>query len=84
MKFENFKQEFITKCKAAGACKSEFNRVLASQSMDELVTVICENLSWCIRNNVIDALPAGITSIGGYVYLRGYNHPLPSGITSII
>jgi len=25
-------------------------------------------------------LPEGLTSIGGYVYLRGYTHPLPEGL----
>ena len=29
------------------------------------------------------ALPASLTSIGGYVYLRGYTHALPASLTSI-
>ena len=28
-------------------------------------------------------LPAGLTSVGGYLYLSGYTHPLPAGLTSV-
>jgi hypothetical protein len=28
-------------------------------------------------------LPAGLTSIGGFLCVRGYTHPLPAGLTSI-
>ncbi len=31
-----------------------------------------------IANNL--ALPSGLTSVGGHLFLRGYPHPLPSGL----
>ncbi|HVA92151.1 MAG TPA: hypothetical protein VNL71_20185, partial [Chloroflexota bacterium] len=35
----------------------------------------------CINRN--KPLPAGLTSVGGGLYLRGYAHPLPAGLTSV-
>ncbi len=29
------------------------------------------------------ALPSGLTSVVGSLYLSGYTHPLPSGLTSV-
>ena len=30
-----------------------------------------------------ELLPAGLTSVGGNLYLRAYTHPLPAGLTSV-
>ncbi len=36
------------------------------------------NYQETIANNL--ALPSGLTSVGGYLILSGYTHPLPSGL----
>jgi hypothetical protein len=51
--FEQLKSEFSDKCRAASACQGEFRRVLNSETEQQLLKVIYDNLDWCISHEVI-------------------------------
>ena len=64
------------------------------QEARKIKEFVQEHLEWFLFNDReggiigyalthIDALPAGLTSIGGSVDLEGYTHALPAGLTSI-
>jgi uncharacterized protein YjbI with pentapeptide repeats len=73
--FSNWKQTIVDKCKAAGACQPEFDKLLAAENDGEVWAVLLANKSWCFDNLIFSGKDtAGITlpqSVGGWLDLRG-------------
>ena len=51
--FESVKSELTTKAKLAGACADQYKRALSSNTPEELLKVVYDNLSWCINHECI-------------------------------
>jgi len=55
MDFKEFKQIIADRCKAEGACVTEFTKLLASESFLELFTVLKDNINWVFNHNILNA-----------------------------
>jgi len=55
MNYEEFKNEIVTRCKAEGACQTEFKRILNSESFTDIFTVLKDNFSWACIHKIIEA-----------------------------
>ena len=53
LSFEDFKKQFIIDCKNNSACEPEFKKVIASINWNELLTVIKNNIQWCVNAKII-------------------------------
>ena len=52
--FEEFKAEILSRAKAVNACESQYKRAIKAGNIEDLLTVIKDNFSYCVRKNVID------------------------------
>jgi len=55
MNYEEFKNEIVNRCKAEGACQTEFKRILNSESFTDIFTVLKANFSWACDHKIIEA-----------------------------
>jgi hypothetical protein len=73
--FEELKTELLEKAKKANACRDQYFRVVKSETDAELLTVVADNIQWCIINQCITnewlesfnkevALKAGVLNTG--------------------
>ena len=53
--FSEIKQEILDRARRAEACRPEYGRADAAETLGDLCTVIKDNFNWCCRNGVIDA-----------------------------
>ena len=53
--FSEIKQEILDRARRAEACRPEYGRAYAAETLGDLCTVIKDNFTWCYRNGVIDA-----------------------------
>ena len=53
--FSEIKQEILDRARRAEACRPEYGRAYAAETLGDLCTVIKDNFNWCCRNGVIDA-----------------------------
>lgn len=53
--FSEIKQEILDRARRAEACRPEYGRAYAAETLGDLCTVIKDNFSWCCCNGVIDA-----------------------------
>ena len=53
--FSEIKQEILDRARRAEACRPEYGRAAAAETLGDLCTVIKDNFNWCCRNGVIDA-----------------------------
>ncbi len=51
--FEELKAEILRRAKEANACTEEYGRAYKATSLPELMTVVKDNFSWCVRQHVI-------------------------------
>ena len=54
---ENFieiKKEIIKRAKESGSCKTQFERVLKSENISDLLMVVKDNFSYSCNNKIID------------------------------
>jgi hypothetical protein len=47
--FEETKKDIISRCKERRACQSEFERILAAETKEEILQVLKDNISWCMN-----------------------------------
>jgi len=47
-------KKIIERCVAAGACKPEFKRLMASETETDFLSVLTDNWLWCFENKVLD------------------------------
>lgn len=66
--FNDFKSGFSGKCKKASACQPEFKKVLAAENFDELLSIIKNNILWCINEKIIDC--QYLETIGDEILLK--------------
>ena len=52
--FEELKAEILRRARAAEACREQYGRAYASESIAELLTVVKDNFNWAYRHKVID------------------------------
>ena len=55
MEFEKIKSEILELAKEFNACREEYKKAYKSENIDELLSVVKENLSWCVNNKMLDA-----------------------------
>ena len=53
--FSEIKQEILDRARRAEACRPEYRRAYAAETLGDLCTVIKDNFNWCCRSGVIDA-----------------------------
>jgi hypothetical protein len=53
MNFEEFKAKILAQAKASGACSTQYARAAKSTSIEELIEVIKDNLSFAKNNNIL-------------------------------
>ena len=53
--FSEIKQEILDRARRAEACRPEYGRAYAAETLGDLCTVIKDNFNWCCRSGVIDA-----------------------------
>ena len=53
--FSEIKQEILDRARFGAACRHEYGRAYAAETLGDLCTVIKDNFNWCCRNGVIDA-----------------------------
>lgn len=53
--FSEIKQEILDRARRAEACRPEYIRAYAAETLGDLCTVIKDNFNWCCRSGVIDA-----------------------------
>ena len=76
--FKKQKEEIIKRAKAADACKGQFQRAVAAENITDLITVLKDNLRWCVVNGMLDA--QALEDIFGlellkenHIYIQGVN-----------
>jgi hypothetical protein len=47
-------KKIIERCVAAGACKPEFKRLMASETETDFLSVLTDNWLWCFENKVLN------------------------------
>ena len=47
-------KKIIERCVAAGACKPEFKRLMASETETDFLSVLTDNWLWCFEKKVLD------------------------------
>ena len=52
--FEEFKAEILSRAKAVNACESQYKRAIKAGNIEDLLTVIKDNFSYCVREKIID------------------------------
>lgn len=52
--FSEIKQEILDRARRAEACRPEYGRAYAAETLGDLCTVIKDNFIWCCRRGVID------------------------------
>ncbi|MEI8087241.1 MAG: pentapeptide repeat-containing protein, partial [Paludibacter sp.] len=53
MNFEEFKQEILDRAKKARACNSQYKRAAEATTIDELIEVLKENMSFAKSNDIL-------------------------------
>ena len=53
--FKTIKQVILDRARAASACREQYGRAYASETLQELCNVIKANFYWCCDNNVLTA-----------------------------
>lgn len=53
MNFEEFKQEILDRAKEADSCKSEYQRAFKATTINELIEVLKDNISFVKNNNIL-------------------------------
>ncbi len=53
--FEEFRSDFISKSKNAGACEGEYKRLLQSETKESVIAVIKDNIRWIFNNSVLNS-----------------------------
>ena len=79
-KFKEQKEEIIKRAKAADACKGEFKRAVAAENITDLITVVKDNLRWCVVNGMLDA--QALEDIFGLELLKE-NHIYTQGVNDV-
>jgi hypothetical protein len=51
--FQELKEELLVKAKEANACSSEYRRAYGSETQEQLLKVVYDNLSWCFDHKII-------------------------------
>ena len=52
--FEELRAEILRRAREAEACREQYGRAYASESVAELLTVVKDNFDWAYRHKVID------------------------------
>ncbi len=78
--FKEQKEEIIKRAKAANACKGQFQRAVAAENITDLITVVKDNLRWCIVNEMLDA--QALEDIFGLKPLKE-NHIYTQGVNGV-
>ncbi len=52
--FEELREEILRRARAAEACREQYGRAYASESIAELLTVVKDNFGWAYQHKVID------------------------------
>ncbi|MBP3511149.1 MAG: hypothetical protein J6K19_03810 [Prevotella sp.] len=53
--FKAIKKEILNRARAAQACREQYGRAYASETLQELCNVIKDNFNWCCINRVLTA-----------------------------
>jgi hypothetical protein len=53
--FKEIHEYITTNAKRLNACSSEYSRALKSKNVDDLLTVVKDNIYWCISNRLFTA-----------------------------
>jgi hypothetical protein len=78
--FNEQKEEIIKRAKAADACKGEFQRAVSAENIADLITVVKDNLRWCVVNKMLDAQV--LEDIFGLELLKE-NHIYTQGVNEV-
>ncbi len=56
MEFNELKQDVLNRAKESRACDSQYKRAYKSETKEELLQVIIDNIFWCYRSKMLDTI----------------------------